>query len=166
MPDPDPNDDRRDDGGAPTGGIRIDIGLQPLTDLLGGLLDRAETSRSGDGPPSPVRSPSSWRPGRSLGTPERGARRDRSGESDAAADDESYLVDSHRDGDEMLVTADLPGVDAEDLSVGLDPEANLVVGVEGDVIERVPLPWDAVEATRARFHNHVLEVRLRPAGGA
>ena len=96
----------------------------------------------------------------------RGASTDRSLASTDSTDDHGYLVDSRSDGEDLVVTADVPGVDIDDLVVGIDPRANdLVIGAHGSELERVTLPWDAMDAVDATVNNYVLEIRLRQAGG-
>lgn len=72
-----------------------------------------------------------------------------------------YNLTTRRHGDELLVTADVAGVDPDDVTVGLDDDV-LVVAVEGRPLERVDLPWDE-STTEARVNNGVLTVRARPA---
>ena len=75
-------------------------------------------------------------------------------------------MDSRSDGEDLVVTADVPGVSVEDLTVGIDRHASdLVIGAGGTEFERVALPWDAVEAVDASVNNYVLEVRIRQADG-
>lgn len=78
--------------------------------------------------------------------------------------DEDYHVDVRHDADgRLVVVADMPGVDHEDLTVGLDEESNeLVVGVDERAIERMPLPWP-VEDVEGRFNHGVLELRITAA---
>ncbi|WP_312911988.1 Hsp20/alpha crystallin family protein [Natronosalvus caseinilyticus] len=73
-----------------------------------------------------------------------------------------HLIDTRLDGDEFLVTADVPGASKDDLSVGIDSSTNqLVIGREGTVLERVEIPWRSPETTEAWFNNGVLEIRVR-----
>ncbi|WP_255167829.1 Hsp20/alpha crystallin family protein [Natrononativus amylolyticus] len=62
--------------------------------------------------------------------------------------------------DELLVTAELAGVDPEDVTVGFDGDA-LVIGVEGRELERVSVPWRDRSAS-ATVHNDVLTVTVTP----
>ena len=75
-----------------------------------------------------------------------------------------HLTTTRRDGDELVVSMDLPGVNPDDVVVGLS-EGDLVVTVEDRPIERIPLELPEVEAKSARYKNGILEVRLRSAGG-
>lgn len=152
-------DDREDEGERDdrTGGFSLGIGLGPVSDLLGDVV-RLEYD------PRPARADPDRREAADPGVPD-AARPPRSTE-DAPATPEEFHVDAYRAGDELVVVADLPGVDAEDLSVGVDVGRNcLVVGVDGDVVERVTLPWESVVASEATFNNGVLEVRVRRAEG-
>lgn len=66
-----------------------------------------------------------------------------------------------RDGDDLRVTVDLPDVDPDDLTVGVDPERDaLVVADEGRVLARVPLEG-ADDVVDCWLNNHVLTVHLR-----
>ncbi len=74
--------------------------------------------------------------------------------------EESYRVDIRELDDGLLVVADMPDVDVEDITAGIDEERDkLVVGVGRDSIERIPLPW-AVEDVQATFHHGILELRI------
>ena len=75
--------------------------------------------------------------------------------------DVDYHVDVRHDDDgRLVVVADMPGVDPDDLRVGLDEESNeLVVGIDDRPIERLPLPWP-VDDVVARFNHGVLELRI------
>lgn len=178
MTERDPDDDRdRDAGGRPDGRqpggivhLGINVGVSPLGDLLGGLLD-VGTARSGrEGEWQSVDEPnrrSGREPGRGDGSTGRGE----PGRHDATFADEpvdvadEFLVETHRGEEELVVTAELPGVEEEDLSVGIDvPSNDLVIAAEGRTIERVSLPWASTDAARVWFNNGVLEIRLRPAG--
>lgn len=73
-------------------------------------------------------------------------------------------IDTRLRDDELVVVADLFLTTADDLTVGIDRNGDdLVICMEGTVVGRVELPWESSEATRARFNNGVLEVRLRRA---
>lgn len=76
---------------------------------------------------------------------------------------ETYLLDTRFEGDEFVVIADIPGASKDDLSVGISHSTTkLVIKKDGRVLERVPLPWDSVEATRIWDNNGILDVRVRP----
>ncbi|WP_255193950.1 Hsp20/alpha crystallin family protein [Natronobeatus ordinarius] len=62
--------------------------------------------------------------------------------------------------DELLVTADLTGVDPDEITVGFDGPA-LVIGVDGHELERVQTPWEATSADAA-IRNGILTVRVEP----
>ncbi|WP_192498415.1 gas vesicle protein GvpH [Halorussus halophilus] len=74
---------------------------------------------------------------------------------------ERYHVTARREDDVFVVTADLPGVEEDELTVGFDDEREtLVVAVEGRVVERVTVPWSDPTAEQSTLRNGVLEVRL------
>lgn len=161
--DPDDPDDReRVD---PTFGLRA--GLSAFADLLRALDEEGERRGSGriegdranidydvnigTGPGPGDRKGS---PRRSSGSPRKRRRRKR-------ASDDDYLVTTRETDDGIAVTADLPGVDDDDLTVGFeDDDETLVVAVDGEVVERVSLPWPA-EPEKSTFRNGVLEIHLR-----
>lgn len=149
--------------------LGINVGVQPLTDLLGGVLDVSGTTDRARGEPGrdDRRSPENRAgqgPSTGTGVGESGTDFEE-GEADVVADD--YLVDTHRTEDEFVVTAELPGVDEEDLSVGIDVTSNdLVIAVDGRTIDRVDLPWSSTDAAKVWFNNGILEVRLQPADGS
>lgn len=131
--------------------LQVGIGGGTLRDFLSELLDDARSSHS-------------YREHMSDATP--AARRSTDGSVDVGEvdDEDAYRVAVHRTNDALLVTADLLGVDADDLAVGVSPEPNeLVIQVRGETVDRVSIPWEVVVATRTRFNNGVLEVVLRPA---
>lgn len=91
------------------------------------------------------------------------------GESTRRGEDGSpYLIDVRYDDadEELLVVADLPEVEADELTVGLDPDRNeLVIGVENRPVDRVELPWPVADV-ESRFQHGVLELRFTPEEGA
>lgn len=113
----------------------------------GGRISYGYTARTGPrGPASPHRR---RRPSRGRGSP------------DADAPD---APDAHtsvaRDDDGVHVTVDLPGVDPDDLTVGVDPERDaLVVAVGGTVLTRVPLEGTN-QVDDCWLNNDVLTVHL------
>lgn len=62
--------------------------------------------------------------------------------------------------DELVVTADVAGVDLEEVTVGFD-DSTLVVAVSGSELDRVDVPWRdrTVDAT---INNGVLTVTVEP----
>ncbi|RKD94861.1 Hsp20/alpha crystallin family protein [Halopiger aswanensis] len=62
--------------------------------------------------------------------------------------------------DELLVTADVAGVDPDEVTVGFDG-STLVIGVSDHELERVDVPWDERRA-RATIKNGVLAVQIVP----
>lgn len=75
---------------------------------------------------------------------------------------EEYLVDVREDDGEVVVVADVAGVDVDDVTVGLaDDRTTLVVGVGDEPPGRLDLPWRAADAV-PRHHHGVLEIRITP----
>ncbi|WP_254765724.1 Hsp20/alpha crystallin family protein [Salinilacihabitans rarus] len=127
-------------------GRRFDYDVSIRTGL-DAIDDRRRDPEEG-GPPG--RRPSGTRPS----APERGS-------SGRTASADRYNLTTRRHGDELLVTADVAGVDPDDVTVGFDDDV-LVVAVEDRPLERVDLPWEGSTA-EARVNNGVLTVRARPA---
>lgn len=76
--------------------------------------------------------------------------------------DEDHLVDVREDEDGVVVLADLPRATAESVTVGIDRERDdLVIGLDGDVIERIGLGKADITVANSTFRNGVLEIRLR-----
>lgn len=172
MRDADPNDDRdRDDdrerpdeGRTDRGSVvhlGVNLGIGSIADLLGGVLDRGNSTRPRKG---------RWqRVDDAAGSGREDSSREGSADSTIPEPDgpvdvaDEHLVDAHRDGDEFVVRAELPGVDEDDLSVGIDVSSDdLVIAADGQTIDRVGLPWSSTEAARVWYNNGILEVRLRP----
>ena len=75
---------------------------------------------------------------------------------------DAHLLDTRFPGEEFVVVADVLGASEDDLFVGLDADASeLVIEVDDTLIERVTLPWEAVEVTGVTLNNGVLEARIR-----
>ncbi|UTF55011.1 Hsp20/alpha crystallin family protein [Natronosalvus rutilus] len=137
--------------------FRLRAGLRSLSTLLGNLVEVS----AGDPPPvnsadrTTVEGGGEYRR-RQEDQPERTrVKRVRKTTAD-------YLIDTRLDGDEFLVTADVPGASKDDLSVGIDSRTNqLVISREGTVLERVEIPWRSPETTEAWFNNGVLEIRVQ-----
>lgn len=144
--------------GSASRGFRLDAGLRPLTDLLGSLIevnvsDAPARPQEPDDGSDPTHRPTADE-SRSAGTKRVRSTRTENG---------GCFVDTRWIDGEYLVTADVPGASRDELSVGIDPQTNeLVIGRDGSALERVGLPWTSAEATKVRFNNGVLEVRLRP----
>lgn len=62
--------------------------------------------------------------------------------------------------DELVVTADVAGVDPDDVAVGFD-DSMLVIGVGGTELDRIEVPWTETES-QATIKNGVLTVRIGP----
>lgn len=181
--DPDDHDEREptDESGG-IFGIRIGAGLSALADILEELDDEDETS--GSGRSSDGRRTVDYRYSVETGlgditssdaSPSRRGRPRSEGDGPRRADDagprsgapstrsEEYLTTTRRENGDLVVVADLANVTEDDLSLGIDQRSNeLVIGVGGTVVERIPLEWDDVEVDDATFNNQVLEVRLGP----
>lgn len=139
--------------------LGINVGIQPLSDLFGGVLGVSSS-------PSSKRSERQSVGDAARTDPEAPTGRGKSERNEVVDVADDYLVDTHREGDEFLVTAELPGVDEDDLSVGIDVESNdLVLSADGRTIERISLPWSSTDAAKVWFNNGILEVRLHPAEG-
>ncbi len=74
---------------------------------------------------------------------------------------EEYLVDVRSGDDGFVVLADLPQATAESVTAGIDSRNRLVIGIDGGVVERIPLGDVEIGAADTTFRNGVLEVRLR-----
>ena len=145
------NNEQFSDGERPPG-IRLEVGLRPLSDLLKGLVEvnrsdlttenRIENTSVNDG-----------RRGQSRTSPDTA--------SDSPSDRDR--IDTRISNDEFIVVADLPGAEVDELSVGIDPRLNeLVISRNDAVVGRIGIPWEVPEATQVRFNNGILEVHLRP----
>lgn len=143
---------------------RVEVGLQPVTGLLDSLLGLGAST----GSPLPGESVD-WTTvddGAGERTGDRAhrdpaSRPSQSRRTGETADGE-YLLDTRYDGDEFVVTVDIPGATREALTVGLDRDTDrLVIINDGTELERLELPWDAVEPGRVLFNNGVLEARMR-----
>jgi HSP20 family molecular chaperone IbpA len=144
----DPDGEEREDG------IHVDIGLS-VSDLLGGLLGGSSSS---------VRGRPEGRPNgpRNSEPPSRDTQPSSTSEGVAAGD---YHVETYQEDEQMTVVADLPGVDPDDVSAGVQEGTNdLVILVAGDVVERVAVPWDLAEVLDATFNNGVLHIQLQAVG--
>ena len=105
------------------------------------------------------------RPDRRLGRPRGDRPRHRSrreprpeGESEVES---GYHVTTREEEDGVVVIADLPGVGADELTVGFERHGEtLIVAVEDEPVGQVSLPWPA-KAEWSSFNNGVLEVHLR-----
>lgn len=183
------DDERTDD----SRGFRFEVGLRPLSEVLGSLVEVKKTDvperseetveweyveedESDERDEEDSRRKRRSRGGK-LQRPD-DSKEQRSGDAERGENEEprherkkrtrpidagKVLTDTHHEGNEFVVTADIYGVGKDDLSVGIDPKTNeLVVGANDTALERVSLPWDSAEASKVHFNNGVLEVRLRP----
>lgn len=145
--------------------------LQPLVDVLDGLLTIAERDRLTD--ESGGLSTESGASVSSVDDVLDRRRTEADSEGDAGSGSEpqattaetaeGYHVRAEFDGEEFVVVADLLGASMEEISAGLARGGReLVVQREGSTVARVDLPW-AATTTRAWFNNGILEIRLRDA---
>ncbi|WP_227378519.1 gas vesicle protein GvpH [Haladaptatus halobius] len=141
-------------------GFRLGLGLQPLSDLLGSLIE----INVHDLPPpeSATDRTTSDEQNRKQHRTEADRRRKHSyPERTSAA--KQCRIDARITDDELLIVADLPGVTEDDLSVGIERSTNkLVIGRGEVVVGRVELPWESSKVTHAQFNNGVLEMHVRP----
>lgn len=166
--DDDDSDRPPDDEQTDSNGFHLEAGLRPLSDILGNLFEVTVT----DVPPPPSEptdqsAPEDETRRRFEDEPQQSPDHDRTSRPRTkrrrAPSSDEYLIDTRREDGEFVVTADIPGANVDDLSVGIDPVTNeLVIGLNGSVLDRVDPPWRSIEATRVRFRNSILEVRLRP----
>lgn len=147
-------------------GIRLDVGLTAVTDLVDSLLD-ADVSRPTQDQPR-RRPDGPGKVGRKRDdhvSPARDADAapDAGESTEESVDTDEFHVRTDESDDALTVVADLPGISEDDLSVGLAGDGDaLVVAVHDQVVDRVSLPWDPVAVTRVWFNNGVLEVVVRP----
>lgn len=136
--------------------FHVAVGLRPLSDLLGHLVEATVGEPPGDATDRTAVG--------SDGRNESRTKRKRTKRVRArGVESDERLVDARIEGDEFVVVADIPGASGEDLSVGVHPGTNeFVIGRNGSVLERIDLPWDPIEPTAVRFNNGVLEARFRP----
>lgn len=163
----DESSDRPPDERTNSSGFRLEAGLRPLSDILGTLFEVSVT----DAPPPPTEPTDrsladDETPRRSEADSQRPVDRERTDrprkKRQRTSPSDGYLIDTRRENGEFVVTADIPGASVDDLSIGIDSRTNeLVIGMAGSVLERIEPPWRSSEATRVRFNNGVLEVRLR-----
>lgn len=138
--------------------LGINVGVRSLTDFLGGIIDMSTTPGSDVGEWETV----DWTASTNRETSSRRSPPELTTEPSVESPDD-YLVDTRQTEDEFVVVAELPGVDEEDLSVGIDVNANdLVISVEDRTIDRIPLPWSSSVAAKVWFNNSVLEVHTKP----
>jgi len=102
----------------------------------------------------------------SLGGDERsgdrgGRSRKRRRRGRVADDAGEHLTTIRYDGEDVVLTADLPGVETSDLTVGVTEDGRtLVVATDGEELARLPVEnWDE-SAVSATFNNFILEVRV------
>jgi HSP20 family molecular chaperone IbpA len=88
-------------------------------------------------------------------------RRRRSRRGRRTADTDEYATAARREGDDVVLTFDLPGVEEDDISVGITTDGDrLLIGADGDELARVPVDDPDEAAIVPTFNNYVLEVRV------
>ncbi|EMA41847.1 Hsp20/alpha crystallin family protein [Halobiforma nitratireducens] len=160
--------ERLERSGSATGRTRTDrtvldyhVSVGTGTDLLdeSGFDHETVKGRDGgtDGRPSGSGPGSRFWPGDRRDRSQNRNRTPRSGSSSGSSTpSEGYRVTARRQDDELLVTADVAGVDPDDVTVGFD-DSTLVVAVSGHEIERCRVPWPDRTA-EATINNGVLTV--------
>lgn len=123
------------------------------------VFDYDISIRSGDGL-STDESPLGRRPGSDEERRERDDRRSRKRRIRSSGPSSDHHVSTRTHEDELIVTADIAGVDPSDVTVGFD-DSTLVVAVEGRELDRVEIPWTDV-SSEATMKNGVLSVQIRP----
>ncbi len=173
-------DRRRDESDRDTGGFGIGGHIGRLLEFLDEAgtdsnqprrrpgRDRRELGRTPKGKPSPSDRFSldlDVSIG-SLGGDERsddlsGRSRTRRRGGRVADDAGEHLTTVRHDGENVVLTADLPGVEMSGLTVGVTEDGRtLVVAADGEELARLPVEnWDE-SAVSATFNNFVLEVRV------
>ena len=137
-------------------GFHLEIGLQPISDLLGNLID-VDMRES---PPPTEWTAAAEQVESTVQDDETRVRNPSKRTRKVTSDD--YLIDTRFEDDEFIITADIPRTSKEDVSVGISPKSNhLVISRADVVIGRVKLPWISPETTTAWFQNGILEVRLQ-----
>lgn len=130
--------------------IDIDVSVGTLLDSI-------------DDPPSSETSVRSARTqGRRSVRRRPGAQRDGSStiglNRDGSSDD--FHVSTRGTSDELLLIADVAGVDEDDVVVGFEGE-ELVLGVDGAEVTRVEVPWED-RSTNTYLRNGILTVLIKP----
>lgn len=88
-------------------------------------------------------------------------------EPEAEVTNSDYVVSVRYSDDEVVAVADLPDIDPDELSAGIDQEtAELAIGKGDTVIKRVSLRHGNLAITDAAFNNGILELRLYPEEGS
>lgn len=157
--DSDPDDSEHSDSErvGPAFGLRV--GLSAVADLLRSL--DADGEHRDSGRLASGRSSIDYDVSARTGPGNRDEHRSRTRRVRRRSTGDDYHVASRKTDDGVVVTGDLPGVDEADLTVGFGRDDSvLVIGVDGDLVKRVSLPWPARTA-ESTFQNGVLEIHLR-----
>ncbi|WP_227373855.1 gas vesicle protein GvpH [Haladaptatus halobius] len=79
----------------------------------------------------------------------------------SSASRQEYLTDVREEGDELLVTVDVPDVSEDDLSVRFDDQTGTVEIRDAErTVKRLDLRRTDVQVTAASYNNRVLELRF------
>lgn len=170
------DDDGRDD--ETTGSTDINIGLGGLLGSVGDIIEAlSELEDARDGPASERETVDrdsftidyNYDVNVGIG----GDRKRRSESSDDRSEPErtvdvddqddalDHAVDVREYDDEVIVSADLPGVDEDDLDIAIEDDASTLRITAGeDVIERIPID-SQLSITDVSFTNQILQIRLQ-----
>jgi len=89
-----------------------------------------------------------------------GPRRSLDSPSDSPEASDDYRIDIRQMDDELLIVADLPDVEPEEIEAAVSEEQDeFVVRVGNTTVERMELPWPAADV-RGQFQHGVLELRF------
>lgn len=176
MTDDDERDDERDDETVDS--TDIDVGLGGLLGSIGEIIEAlSELEDAEDGPKSERgridRDSFTIDYNYDVNVGLGGDRKRRSGSSDDRSEPErtvdvddqedalDHAVDVREYEDEVIVSADLPGVDEDELDIAIEDDASTLSITAGeDVIERIPLD-SQLSVTDVSFKNQILQIRLQ-----
>jgi HSP20 family molecular chaperone IbpA len=141
-------------------GFRLGLGLQPLSDLLGSLI---EINVSELPPPENTADRTANKETNEGRYSTEADQRRNHTDQDRISAPKQCRIDARVDDDVLVIVADIPGATEDDISVGIDRSTNKFVIVRNDaVVGRVEIPWESPDVTHAWFNNGVLEVRVQP----
>ncbi|SEP85744.1 Hsp20/alpha crystallin family protein [Natrinema salaciae] len=126
------------------------------------IFDYDISIRSGDdlADESPEGTPFADRPGDRDRHPDRDTDRSRKRRIRSSGPSSDHNVATRSYDDELVVTADVAGIDPDDVTVGFD-DSMLVIAVDGTELDRVEVPWRETDS-QATIRNGVLTVQIRP----
>ncbi|MFH5801052.1 gas vesicle protein GvpH [Haladaptatus sp. CMAA 1911] len=141
-------------------GFRLDLGLQPLSDLLGSLI---EVNVSELPPPEDTSDRITNEEGKKGRYPTEADQHRKQNDQDRISAPKQCRIDARVDDDILVIVADIPSATEDDISVGIDQSTNkLVIARHNAVVGRVEIPWESPDVRHAWFNNGVLEVRVQP----